>query len=40
MGFRRIQHGTKKQLRRQVTYEDLEQRLVFQRMERQAVSKC
>ncbi|CAK9096042.1 unnamed protein product [Durusdinium trenchii] len=40
MGFQRIQHGTKKQLKRQVTYEDLEQRLVFQRMESQAVSKC
>ena len=40
MGFSRIQTGTRKQLRRQVTYEDLERDLITRRISSQSMSKC
>ena len=40
MGFSRIQTGTHKQLRRQVTYEDLERDLITRRISSQSMSKC
>eukprot|EP00931_Biecheleriopsis_adriatica_P053062 TRINITY_DN30998_c0_g2_i1.p1 TRINITY_DN30998_c0_g2~~TRINITY_DN30998_c0_g2_i1.p1 ORF type:complete len:612 (-),score=137.74 TRINITY_DN30998_c0_g2_i1:81-1886(-) len=40
MGFSRIQHGTRRRLKREVTYKDLTDKLVEDRKATQAQSKC